>query len=268
MPQLQRTVFSVPKMDCPSEENLIRMALADVPGTKSLDFDLQNRQLTVLHEAAPSALLGRLERLQLGAVQRSTEAAEIGAEALPEHGDRHEARTLRIVLAVNALMFVLEMGIGLAVQSTGLVADSLDMFADAAVYGLALYAVGRSAGLKKTAAHVAGWLQVALAVGALLEVARRFALGSEPEPAWMMGVGVVALAANATCLVLVARQRDRGVHMKGSYIFSATDVVANVGVVVAGGLVAWTGSRYPDLVIGTAISAVVLMGGVRILRLP
>ncbi|MDE2607495.1 MAG: cation transporter [Burkholderiales bacterium] len=267
MPQLIRTVFSVPKMDCPSEENLVRMALADLPGTSALDFDLPNRQLTVLHEAAASEVLSRLERLQLGAVQQASAVAEVAAMSLPDAGDRSEARTLRILLAINASMFVLELVIGLVVESTGLVADSLDMFADAGVYGLALYAVGRSAAMKFRAAHLAGWLQVALAAGALVEVARRFAFGSEPEAAWMMGIGLLALIANATCLVLVARQRDRGAHMKASYIFSATDVIANLGVVLAGILVSWTGSRYPDLVLGTAIAAVVLAGGMRILRL-
>jgi Co/Zn/Cd efflux system component len=83
----------------------------------------------------------------------------------------------------------------------------------------------------------------------------------------MIGVGLLALAANATCLLLVARHRDAGAHMKASYIFSANDVLANLGVMTAGALVALTGSRLPDLVIGSLIAALVLNGAVRILRL-
>ncbi|WP_301391217.1 cation transporter, partial [Thalassolituus sp. UBA2107] len=152
-------------------------------------------------------------------------------------------------------------------QSTGLIADSLDMFADAAVYGVALYAVGRSTRLKLRSAHFSGWLQLMLAFGALSEVVRRFMFGSEPASVLMMSMGLAALAANVLCLVLIAKSRNRGAHMKASWIFSANDVIANLGVILAGGLVAWTGSRYPDLVIGLIIGVVVLNGARRILQL-
>ncbi len=83
----------------------------------------------------------------------------------------------------------------------------------------------------------------------------------------MWSVGLLALVANAATLVLVAKQRDRGAHMTASYIFTANDVLANLGVIVAGALVWWTGSRYPDLIIGTIIGLVVLNGARRILLL-
>lgn len=185
--------------------------------------------------------------------------------------EKAEARTLKILLAINAAMFVLEFGVGWYAQSTGLVADALDMFADAAVYGLALYAVGRAARHKLRAAHLSGLLQVVLALGVLAEVVRRALYGSEPMSALMMGMGVLALAANVACLWLLARERDgsgeSGVHMKASWIFSVNDVLANIGVTVAGTLVALTGSHWPDLVAGTLIGLLVLSGGVRILRL-
>ena len=83
----------------------------------------------------------------------------------------------------------------------------------------------------------------------------------------MMGVALLALAANVTCLLLIARHRHGGVHMKASWIFSANDVIANAGVIAAGALVAWSGSRLPDLIVGTAVALVVLAGALRILRL-
>jgi copper chaperone CopZ len=266
---LRLTRFSVPKMDCPSEENLIRMALAKAEGIHSLKFDLANRQLDVMHRGDSRLILDLLKPLHLGAALLgsvpTTEATDVNQK--PASDDASEARTLRMLLAINAIMFCVELALGLLAQSTGLIADSLDMFADAAVYGLALYAVGRAASMKTKAAHVAGWLQMALAIGALVEVLRRFLFGSEPVSALMMGIGLLALAANATCLVLISRKRDAGAHMKASYIFSANDVIANAGVITAGTLVAWTGSPYPDLIIGTVIGAVVLSGARRILRL-
>jgi Co/Zn/Cd efflux system component len=99
------------------------------------------------------------------------------------------------------------------------------------------------------------------------DVARRLVGGSAPEPPAMIGVSAMALAANVACLLLVARHRHGGAHMKASWIFSTNDVLANLGVVAAGALVAWTGSRLPDLVVGTAVALLVLAGATRILRL-
>ncbi len=177
-----------------------------------------------------------------------------------------ERRTLWILLAINGVMFLVEAVAGWLADAAGLVADSLDMLADASVYGIVLYAVGRSRRLQADAAFASGVVQIALGAGVLLEVARRLVYGSEPVSALMMVVGGVALAANITCLVLVARHRDAGVHMRASYIFSANDVIANVGVIVSGALVLLLGSRLPDLVVGAVIAAVVVRGGVEILR--
>lgn len=179
---------------------------------------------------------------------------------------RAEARTLRWLLAINAVMFVVESGAGWLAQSTGLIADSLDMAADAMVYGLALYAVGH-AGRQLGAARLSGWLQLLLALGVLAEVLRRWLTGSAPEPLPMMGIALLALAANVACMALLAKHRDGGAHMKSSWIFSTNDVLANLGVIAAGALVAWTGSNLPDLVIGTLIGLLVLNGARRILCL-
>jgi Co/Zn/Cd efflux system component len=265
--KLHRTVFAVPKMDCPSEENLVRMTMAGLQGIASVHIDLHKRELQVVHAGSADDVGTRLASLELGATRIRSEDIET-TDALPaDGGDAGEARTLRTLLAINGTMFLLELTLGLLAESTGLVADALDMFADAAVYGLALHAVGRSARLKARAARVAGWLQLALALAALGEVARRFVFGSEPQSELMMAVGLLALLANAVCLVLVAPRRHRGAHMKASVIFSANDVMANLGVIAAGALVAWTGSPYPDLLIGTLIAVVVLEGARRILKL-
>lgn len=263
----ERSEFHVAKMDCSAEEQAVRLALESVPGVTKLSFDLPERRLVVLHaDGASPSVDQRLQQLGLESKLLSVAPAE-GAALIDDEGNQLERRTLWSLLGINAAMFVLEGGVGLAVQSVGLLADSLDMLADAMVYGLSLYAVGRAASQKLRAAHVSGWLQIGLAMGALAEVIRRFVGGSEPEAWWMSGMAVVALAANVTCLVLVARHRQGGAHMKASYIFSTNDVIANVGVLLAGGLVGLTGSRLPDLVIGAIIAAVVLAGGVRILRI-
>jgi len=162
-------------------------------------------------------------------------------------------------------MFLTEIVLGWLAESAGLIADSLDMLADAFVYGLSLYAVGKGIQKQSSAARVSGVLQIILGAGVLLEVLRRFFFGSEPESVLMMGVGAVALVANVYCLMLLSQHRDGGVHMRASWIFSTNDVIANVGVIVSGLLVWALGSRYPDLIVGAIISFVVVRGGVQIL---
>lgn len=177
-----------------------------------------------------------------------------------------ERRTLWILLVINAIMFVSEAVFGWLAESTALLADSLDMGADAAVYGVALYAVGRSRSLQAGAATTSGVLQIALGLGVLIEVARRSVYGSEPMSLLIIVTGLVALVANVICLVLIAKHRDGGMHMRASWIFSKNDVIANVGVVISGGLVMLFGSRVPDLVVGSVVALIVLRGGVRIVR--
>ncbi len=178
---------------------------------------------------------------------------------------RLEARTLTILLAINAVMFAVELTLGWLGESTGLIADSLDMLADAFVYGISLYAVGKGVRTQSKAATVSGWLQISLGVGVLLDVIRRLMFGSEPESLWMIGVGCLAVMANIHCLALIYRHRDAGIHMRASLIFSANDVLANLGVVVAGLLVMMLGSAAPDLIAGLLISLLVARGGWRIL---
>lgn len=176
-----------------------------------------------------------------------------------------ERKTLRVLLGINAAMFVLEAITGWLGQSTGLIADSLDMAADASVYGIALYAVGGSLRHQANAATVSGVLQIALGLGVLVEVLRRYFYGSEPISELMIVIGAVALAANVFCLFLMAKHRNGGVHMRASWIFSKNDVIANLGVIASGALVLLLGNRFPDLIIGAVISMLVIRGGIQIL---
>lgn len=183
-----------------------------------------------------------------------------------EQADELERKTLVVLLSINAFMFVTELVLGWFAQSTGLIADSLDMLADAAVYGISLYAVGKGVLRQARSAQISGILQVILGVGVLFEVLRRLMFGSEPQSFLIIAVGFAALLANVICLVLISRHRDGGVHMRASWIFSTNDVIANLGVIVSGFLVALAGSRYPDLIVGTIISLVVVRGGINILK--
>jgi len=180
--------------------------------------------------------------------------------------NREESRVLIILLGINALMFFVEITIGIMSESTALIADSLDMLADATVYGIGLYAVGKEIFFKIKAAHISGIFQIILGITVLIDIIRRSVLGSEPESFLMIFVGILALIANIICLQLISKHKGGEVHMRASWIFSKNDVIANIGIVFGGGLVYLLDSRFPDLIIGLGISALVIHGGIHILK--
>jgi len=180
--------------------------------------------------------------------------------------DKEQKGTLITLLAINGFMFVFEIGLGWYAQSTGLIADSLDMLADAIVYAIGLYAIGKSLQHKANAALVSGYFQGLLGLMILIDIIRRVFVGSEPVSLLMLMVGVIALIANIYCLRLIDKHKDGDVHMRASWIFSKNDVIANTGVILAGLLVLLLESRWPDLIIGTLIALVILNGSRLIIK--
>jgi Co/Zn/Cd efflux system component len=187
-------------------------------------------------------------------------------ESKIEIKSKEESKVLIILLSINAFMFITEFALGWLGESTGLIADSLDMFADALVYGVGLYAVGKSLRIKANSAMLSGCLQMTLGTGVLLDIIRRTIMGSKPDSAFMIYVSLVALIANVICLVLLAKHKEGEVHMRATWIFTKNDVIANLGVITAGILVAYFSSAVPDLIIGCIISAVVIRGGIQIIK--
>lgn len=164
-------------MDCPSEENLIRIKLDGMPEVKNLDFDIPNRRLTVFHDGRLEAIESSISDLNLGGRRVSTEESD----RLEFEGATKQRRLLWTVLGINFAFFVIEMATGLISHSMGMVADSLDMLADAFVYAISLFAVGGTAARKRSGARLAGYFQIVLAVVGFAEVLRRF-FGAEEMP--------------------------------------------------------------------------------------
>ncbi|TCK17863.1 cation diffusion facilitator family transporter [Thiogranum longum] len=169
-----------------------------------------------------------------------------------------ERRVLTIVLLINAGMFVAEFGAGLWSGSTALLADSLDMLADALVYALGLFALGRAAHWRARAALTSGLLQLLLGVGIAVEAMHKLAENELPDAATMGWFGVLALLANALCVALLARYRSGDINLRATWICSRNDMIGNVGVLIAAGLVGWLQSAWPDILIGLLIAGIVI----------
>jgi Co/Zn/Cd efflux system component len=168
---------------------------------------------------------------------------------------QRQRRVLQILLWINIAMFLAELGAGLLGHSTALLADSVDMLGDAIVYGFSLYAVARGALWQAQAALLKGTIMAVFGIGVLVEVALKIARGVVPSADLMSGIGLVALAANIFCLMLLTRRRADDINMRSAWICSRNDVVANVGVLIAAVAVAFTGSAWPDILMGLLIAA-------------
>lgn len=241
------------------------MRLEGMEGVKQLKFDLQQRRLEVFHESEVLPIEQAIEELRLGGRKLASELTEdTGFDE-----SRDQRRLLWTVLLINFAFFIIEMSTGLISRSMGLVADSLDMLADAFVYGISLIAVGGSLQRKKQIAKWAGYAQLSLALLGFAEVLRRFfGDGALPESQTMILVSVLALIANGYCLYLLQQSRSKEeAHMQASMIFTSNDVIINLGVIVAGLLVLWLQSGWPDLLIGSLVFVLVLQGAVRMLKL-
>ena len=126
-------------------------------------------------------------------------------------------------------------------------------------------AIGRGARFKANAAWLSGSVLLVLGLGLLLEVGRRVFQGAEPLSGWMIGTACLSLVVNLTVLRLLAPLKSGEVHLRATWIFTRADVVANVGVIVAGILVLVLASPYPDYVIGTLIGLYVIKEALEIL---
>jgi len=252
-------------MDCPSEENLIRMKLDGISSIANLDFDIPNRKLTVFYNGEIDEIEKSVFELNLGGKKISTEQTD--KTEFSENSN--QKKLLWTVLGTNFTFFLIEMTTGIISKSMGLVADSLDMLADSFVYGISLFAVGGTLTRKKQIAKLAGYFQITLAIIGFIEVLRRF-FGDEKLPDFwtMIIISIFALIANGICLYILQRSKSKKeVHMKASMIFTSNDMIINLGIIVAGLLVNWLNSSKPDLIIGTIVFVLVIQGAFRILKL-
>jgi Co/Zn/Cd efflux system component len=188
------------------------------------------------------------------------------ASTLCQTADRARRRVLWTVLAINAALFVGEFTAGWSVDSSALQADSLDSLGDAGVYALSLAVVGGSLRQRYGAALLKGALQGLFGLLVLAEVVRRLVTGAETLAPLMAGVAAIALLANLTCFGLLMRFRGDDLNMRSVWLCSRNDLASNAGVIFAAGVVALTGSAWPDAVVGTLIALLFMHTSWQVLR--
>ena len=178
---------------------------------------------------------------------------------------RDQRRVLSIVLALNAVMFVVEFGAGVIAGSASLMADAVDMLGDAMVYGLSIYALDRGTRWHARAALAKGGFILLFGLGVLVEIGVKVATGVPPSSPIMLAFGSLALVVNLACLGLLWRFRTQDVNMSSTFECSRNDVIANVGVLLAAGGVALFSSPLPDIGVAALIALMFLRSAFNVL---
>ena len=175
-------------------------------------------------------------------------------------------RALWAVIAINGVMFFVEMTAGQVGHSVALQADALDFFGDTFTYALSLFVIGMSVRRRASAALFKGVTLLGMGAFILGTATYRVFYAAEPEPFIMSGVGLLALAANVASVLILLNFRNGDSNVRSVWLCSRNDAVGNVAVVAAGGLVAITGSRWPDLAVAMIMAGLFTWSAVQILR--
>lgn len=180
---------------------------------------------------------------------------------------RHrQGKILRIVLAINVVLFLIELTAGYLASSTALMADSLDSLGDALVYAFSLFVLFRSERWRAGAALLKGLIMLGFGLAIAVALVNRMLSPVIPVAEMVSGFGFFALVCNLTCLILLTRHRSDDINMASVWLCSRNDIIANCGVILAGGVVALTGSMWPDFVIGAVIAVIFLRSALYVLK--
>ena len=186
--------------------------------------------------------------------------------ASPDAKVSAERRTLWIVLLLNAAIAAGFFVTGLIGDSSALIANGVDNLSDTAVYALSLIALSHGPTWKTRAATVSGVMLLIFAVGILIDVGRRYVQGSDPIGPTMMVMSAIAGVVNYVCLRLLQKLKQPDVNLRAATTFSFNDFISNGGILIAGALVLWLGTNWPDLLVGLATALIAIKGGIEILR--
>ncbi len=178
----------------------------------------------------------------------------------PNRGNAAYRRVLWLVLAINAAMFLIEIGAGLAAGSASLQADALDFFGDAANYAISLLVVGMALRYRAMAALAKGSTMGLFGLWVIGTAIWHALQGTLPNAYTMGAVGFAALVANAVSFGLLWAHRDGDANMRSAWICTRNDVLGNLAVLLAAAGVFGTGTGWPDIIVAAVMASLALQG--------
>lgn len=267
----QALSYQITGMDCPSCAEKIQSAVAKLPGVEEARVSIASSKMllkvddvalrTPEVEAAVKGLGYQLDRNEAPSTTDDLERPRDTSHVTPAY-----RRALWIVVLINVGYGVVEVFAGFLARSQALKADSLDFLGDGLISFLGLLAIGWSLAWRARSALIQGLFLATLGFGVLLNTAYRVLVLNQPEAELMGGFGLVALIANGAAALVLIPHRAGDANMRAVWLFSRNDALGNLAVVIAAGLVFWTKTAWPDLVVAVIISGLFLQSAWSIIR--
>ncbi|MBB3892905.1 Co/Zn/Cd efflux system component/copper chaperone CopZ [Phenylobacterium haematophilum] len=263
--------YRVTGMDCSSCAEKIQFAVTKLPGVEAARVSIASSMMTLkvdkaerrtpVIEATVNELGYQLDREE--AVANDDERA---ITKDPSHVTPSYRRALWAVVLINVGYGLVEIVAGFVARSQALKADALDFVGDGLISLLGLLAIGWSLAWRAKSALIQGYFLAALGLGVLLNTGYRVLVLNQPEAELMGAFGVVALVANVTAALILIPHRKGDANVRAVWLFSRNDALGNLAVVVAAGLVFWTKTAWPDLVVAVIIGGLFLQSAWSIVR--
>jgi Co/Zn/Cd efflux system component len=179
---------------------------------------------------------------------------------------KRQAKILWIILAINAVMFIVEFSGGIRAASLSLTGDSLDMLGDALVYGCSLYVIQKGKRAQARSAMLKGGIMFLTAIAVFARATYQLFAQTVPTVGLMSEIGILALLANLICFLLLIRHRNDNINMSSVWLCSRNDIIANTSVLLTAGLVFLTGSFLPDFILGLLLTIVFAQSAGKVLQ--
>lgn len=269
-PAGERAQYRVTGMDCGDCAAKIEAGVRKLDGVDDVRVSIASELMT-LHVDDRERRLPDVERCvqALGYHLERVDAAAPGGSGEAKDTIRRDPayrRALWIVILLNVGYGLVETGAGLAAQSQALQADALDFFGDGLITFLGLLAIGWGLAWRARAALIQGVFLAVLGAAVLLGTAYRVLVLNEPNAETMGLFGTIALVVNVVAALVLMRHRGGDANARAVWLFSRNDALGNLAVVIAAGLVAWTGTPWPDLVVAFVIAGLFLQSAWSIIR--
>lgn len=263
--------YRVTGMDCSSCAKKIQSAVAKLPGVEEARVSIASSMMTLkVDDAARRTPAVEATVTELGYhLDREGSPAKADDDELPKdlsHITPAYRRALWIVVLINVGYGLVEIVAGFVARSQALKADALDFMGDGLITFLGLLAIGWSLVWRARSALIQGLFLAALGVGVLLNTAYRVLVLNQPEAELMGAFGMIALVANVAAALVLIPHRAGDANVRAVWLFSRNDALGNVAVVIAAGLVFWTKTAWPDLVVAVIISGLFLQSAWSIIR--
>lgn len=266
--------YRVTGMDCSSCAAKIEGAVRKINGVEDVKVSIASQVMTLkvqepatrlpVMEDAVTGLGYRLER-----IGSSNDQSQVDDDDhIPDlsHVTPAYKRALWIVVLLNVGYGVIEIAGSFIAGSQALQADSLDFLGDGLISFLGLMAVGWGLAARAKAALLQGLFLGVLGLGVVASTIYRIFVEHQPESLTMAGFAIIAFVVNVLAALVLIPHRKGDANMRAVWLFSRNDAIGNLAVVLAAGLVWWTGTQWPDLVVAFAVSGLFLQSAWAIIR--